>query len=226
MGSLTLKKLRFKMHPLAIVCLVGCILLWLSSPVRSEVMKPHPLPPSLAAWSDRSGDYFDQVQKTSPGYLVWSKFPITVSIQPADQNPRSQVWFKAVTQAVQEWNQYLPLKQVERDADIQIDRTAPPIKFPPTARVRAAETRFEFYSDAGILRHRMRVAIAPNQADLSLLGTARHELGHALGIWGHSPLETDALYFSQVRNPSPMSARDINTLKRVYEQPTQLGWKK
>ncbi len=48
-------------------------------------------------------------------------------------------------------------------------------------------------------------------------------LGHALGIWGHSQLETDALYFSQVRKPAFISVRDVNTLKKVYEQSTALG---
>ncbi|MFN4955672.1 MAG: peptidase, partial [Aphanizomenon sp.] len=32
------------------------------------------------------------------------------------------------------------------------------------------------------------------------------------------------MYFSQVRNPPFISVRDVNTLKRVYEQPTGLGW--
>jgi hypothetical protein len=32
------------------------------------------------------------------------------------------------------------------------------------------------------------------------------------------------MYFAQVRTPPVISARDINTLKRVYQQPTQLGW--
>ncbi len=30
--------------------------------------------------------------------------------------------------------------------------------------------------------------------------------------------------FGEVRNPAQVSARDINTLKRIYEQPTRLGW--
>ena len=51
-----------------------------------------------------------------------------------------------------------------------------------------------------------------------------HEIGHALGIWGHSPEVTDALYFAQVRQPPLISARDVNTRKRVYAQPTRLGW--
>ena len=72
---------------------------------------------------------------------------------------------------------------------------------------------------------RMTVRVSPSFAGESLLATIRHELGHALGIWGHSPEESDALYFSQVREPPPISSRDINTLKKIYQQPTKLGWK-
>jgi predicted Zn-dependent protease len=57
-----------------------------------------------------------------------------------------------------------------------------------------------------------------------LPAAARHEFGHALGIWGHSLEETDVMYYSQVGEPPSISARDINTLKRIYQQPTRLGW--
>jgi predicted Zn-dependent protease len=217
--------LRFKRYPRAIA--IALKFVFGLAIVAQSLPAAHPLPSSLVQWNDRSGDYFDRVDSTQPGYLIWSDFPVKVFIQPADQTGRSQVWVNAVTQAVREWNVYLPLQIVERsqDANIQIQRGSPPIKFPPTGRVRFAETRYVLFTQDGILRHRCTIAIAPNQADLSLLAAARHELGHALGIWGHSPLPTDALYFSQVRNPPPISARDVNTLKRVYEQPTQLGWK-
>jgi predicted Zn-dependent protease len=66
--------------------------------------------------------------------------------------------------------------------------------------------------------------LSPSQTGNYVVAAARHELGHALGIWGHSPLQTDALYFSQVRNPPTISSSDVNTLKRVYQQPTSLGW--
>ncbi|MDY6806095.1 MAG: peptidase, partial [Cyanobacteriota bacterium] len=42
--------------------------------------------------------------------------------------------------------------------------------------------------------------------------------------WGHSEEERDVMYYSQVGSPPPISARDINTLKRIYQQPTRLGW--
>lgn len=194
-------------------------------------------------WKDlgNQGDYFDQIQKTQPDYLIWSQFPVKVYVQPIEEseaaNPaRAQAWVKAVTQAVQEWTVYLPLQIIEQvqDADIVVRRSFLPMRTTPgkpfgPQRIRAAETRYELYDQpiadgSTLLAHRCTVVVQPNQAESYVLASARHELGHALGIWGHSSLQTDALYFSQVRNPPLISPRDVNTLKRIYEQPTRLGW--
>lgn len=223
--TLGLELRRFWMHVIVALCTITCILLL--SLLPSSAAQVHPLPPTLAQWNDASGDYFDQVQKTSPEYLIWSKFPVKVYLQPAGSKHRDHVWVKAVDQAIQEWSVYLPLQKVDRaeDAEIVVDRSSIPIRFPIRDRVRFAETRFDLYKKDGILLHRMSIRIRPSQPDLALLAAARHELGHALGIWGHSPIETDALFFSQVRTPPPISPRDVNTLRRVYEQPTRLGWR-
>jgi predicted Zn-dependent protease len=94
-------------------------------------------------------------------------------------------------------------------------------------RAVAAQTNYKFYltADPVAIAMRMTMQVSPNFTGVSLLATMRHELGHALGIWGHSPEAKDALYFSQVSNPPAISQRDINTLKKVYQQPTRLGWK-
>ena len=70
----------------------------------------------------------------------------------------------------------------------------------------------------------MTIEISPGLSQLAILAATRHELGHALGIWGHSLHQNDALYFSQVSDFPPISPRDINTLKKIYQQPTQIGW--
>ncbi|HEY9829606.1 MAG TPA: hypothetical protein V6D26_03445 [Stenomitos sp.] len=209
----------------------------------------HPLPTPLAQWQDvtDAGDYFSEIKLTPVGYLVWSQFPVKIYVErPQDpnelsaSNQRFQKWVDAVLQAVREWNIYLPLQVVTQreGADILILRERPPVqplldretgKF-NIPRARSAQTRYEFYlrptanSPQAILSQRLTIQLSPHQTDRYTLATARHELGHALGIWGHSPLETDIMYFSQVRHSPQISARDINTLKRIYQQPTRIGW--
>lgn len=219
------------------------------SPSTLPPAQAHPLPATLAQWQDVSnrGDYFSEVKQTRAGYLVWSQFPVKVYVErPPDDpvgessdNRRFQKWAIAVLKAVQEWSVYFPLSVVEQQsmADITIFRSRPPFQASfnrdtgefQLPRARSAQTRYELYisqpsGGTAILSHHCNILLSPAQSDNYIQAAARHELGHALGIWGHSPLETDALYFSQVRNPPPISPRDINTLKRVYEQPTRLGW--
>ncbi|MFN6572765.1 peptidase [Dendronalium sp. ChiSLP03b] len=195
--------------------------------------KPHPLPPTLAQWQDNanSGDYFSQIQQTQVRYLVWTQFPVRVYVEPPKtvSDKQAQAWVNNVLQAVQEWSAYLPLTAVANPevADISILRKAPPLQISPNnkiPRARSAQTTYELYSSNNVLLHRFTILLSPSQTGNYLIAAVRHELGHALGIWGHSSLQTDALYFSQVRNPPPISPRDVNTLKRIYQQPTSLGW--
>ena len=209
-------------------------------------LQAHPLPPTLAQWQPSSqDDYFSAIQAIEVGYLVWSRFPVKVYVQPVDPaanqsvNPydhdRAQAWVTAVTQAVQDWTPFLPLAIVPSPvgADIQVLRTVPPLQqasggtSPP--RVRSAETRYKLFVDRPAnaparLTHRFTVKLSPNQTPAYTLATARHELGHAIGIWGHSPVKTDVMYFAQVSTPPAISSRDLNTLKRIYQQPTRLEW--
>lgn len=218
-------------------------------PFSLPTPQPHPLPQTLAQWDDQTdaGDYFTEIKLTPVEYLVWSEFPVQVYIEQPRESAESSAsakrfhdWYNAVLQAVEEWTVYLPLQVVSEteSADIIIVRSRPPVqalfnretqRF-ENIRARAAETRYEFYLRSGveesqrILAHKFTIYLSPHQTVDYTLATARHEFGHALGIWGHSPVETDTMYYSQVRHPPDISVRDINTLKRIYQQPTRLGW--
>lgn len=50
-----------------------------------------------------------------------------------------------------------------------------------------------------------------------LKGIAVHELGHAIGLRGHSPNPDDIMYFSKTRQQSTLSQRDINTIGMLYK---------
>lgn len=191
----------------------------------------HPLPQTLAQWNETQnaqGDYFDQIKPAKPGFLIWSHWPIQVHIAPPPKGVliKPEDWHNAILRAVQDWQPYLPLSLVTSPTEADITISANPPQQRSGARVRSAETRFELYAsgDRPILAHRISIYIRPSQTIPYLSAAARHELGHGLGIWGHSQNPADVMYFAQVRQPPAISARDINTLKRVYQQPTQLGW--
>jgi len=228
--------LRRSQQQLVIAIVIGLLIVLTSTdfswakPVNFlAATKSHPLPRSLDQWQDltNSGDYFDQVKLTEVGYLVWSQFPIKVYID----DTQIETWL-LVKAAVKEWNSYLPLQIVEKPdiADIRILFKTPPLGTTKVLRARSALTRYELYikrlSNFGsVLAHRCIIILTPNQPSKYIKAAALHELGHALGIWGHSSVTSDTLYFSQVSNPPSISFRDINTLKRIYQQPTLLGWK-
>ena len=207
-------------------------------------LRIHPLPQFLTNWQDpsASGDYFEQIESTPLGYLVWTQFPVKVYVESTNPentaaSKRFQQWTARVRQAIAEWNSYVPLSEVKQPdtADIVVLRSQPEreVKLDRDTglydipRAVTAQTNFKFYltEEPMAIALRMTVRVSPNYVGESLLATVRHELGHALGIWGHSPEATDALYFSQVSDPLPISPRDINTLKKIYQQPTRLGWK-
>ncbi|MCC0176920.1 matrixin family metalloprotease [Waterburya agarophytonicola K14] len=249
-----MNKWRLKWQKLVYIAIATCLIVFISQiiivlaqPTTANLppSKVHTLPESLKTWEDKtnSGNYFSRIDSTPLGYLVWSHFPVTVYVQQplsltdSSADKRFQQWVNAVKKAIAEWNVYLPLEEITKRerADIVILRSQPPRETKlnrdtglyDIPRAVTAETNYKFYikQNPATITHKMKVEISPNYAGVSLFATIRHELGHALGIWGHSDRETDALYFSQVSDPPPISLRDINTLKKIYQHPTKLGWK-
>jgi predicted Zn-dependent protease len=190
----------------------------------------HPLPQTLAQWKETQnaqGDYFDQVKPMQAGFLVWSHFPVQIYIAPPPAGVliKPEIWHRAILDAVKDWQPYLPLSLTTSQPSADITFLATPPQQRSGARIRSAETRFELYvSSSHTLAHHVSIYIRPSQTVQYIAAAARHELGHGLGIWGHSQNPSDVMYFAQVRQPPAISARDINTLKRIYQQPTQLGW--
>jgi len=203
-------------------------LVWLRFPVKVYVERP----PDQAEASPSIQRFENWVEAVLQAVQEWSVYlPVEVIAQPEGAD--------------------ISILRSRPPLQASLNRETGQLNLP---RARSAETTYEFYvraamdtnpeADTGelqgtasrqitqlnatvsepVLSQRFTIQLSPDQTVEYTLATARHELGHALGIWGHSPSETDTMYFSQVRNPPEISVRDINTLKRVYEQPTRLGW--
>ena len=240
----SLQKITILAIAIFLIVFSGTTLIQAESTLDLPIARVHALPPSLANIEDPAdNNYFSQIAKTPVKYLVWSQFPVTIYVQQLKNytdsaaDKRYREWVTAVKKAIAQWNVYLPLKEIsERElADIVVLRSQPQreIKLNPDTglydipRAVTAETSYKFYMQQNprAIAHKMKVEISSNYTGVSLLATVRHELGHALGIWGHSKNKNDALYFSQVSDPPGISERDVNTLKKIYQQPTKLGWK-
>ena len=206
-------------------------------------LKTYPLPESLENYRSSSTDnYFSQIQTHKVGSLIWTEFPIQIYVEsPADDLSISALekfkqWQKAVQAGIDLWRPYLTMTIVEEseNADILIYYRQPELKIklnPETGlydlpRVKAATTRIQFSftrTDPPQLKHQMTIEVNPRQTYDYLVSNIAHELGHALGVWGHSENPKDIMYFAHTRDIPPVSDRDVNTLKMIYQQPTRLG---
>lgn len=203
----------------------------------------YPLPETLENWhGENQEDYFNQLDSHPAGALIWYDFPVKVYIQSPDSDlspsglQAFQRWQQGVKDAIAPWKPYIKMTTVEdqSEADIIITRQPPAIKAeidPETGlynlpRNRAATTRVSFYlteDNPPKLKHKMAIEVSPHQTFEYLVSNISHEMGHALGIWGHSDNPSDIMYYAHTRDIPNISPRDINTLKKVYQQPTRLG---
>lgn len=176
-------------------------------------------------------DYSNLVtQETQGEHLVWptEMLPIPVCIQLAD---REQVPFiQNIYQDFDIWSQvtngHLRFQEVGFPdlAKIVITLKAGPL-MDPNASVGHASFNSTSLDTEFPMRN-LRISITVNtgesqNSDLPL-GLRKeqvgklvlHELGHAIGIWGHSKDPGDIMYTHPI--VSQLSPRDINTVRRLY----------
>lgn len=181
-----------------------------------------------------AGDYLASVSKFTGGTVArWTNFPVLIHLplgSPAN-------WHKTLQESVESWGKYIPVRVAEpsETADIEIAWIN---HLPPRA---LGQTNLEVFNG------RMRVTVyllrpsyyLPGTSDKVLRRVTEHEVGHAIGIFGHSSDAHDLMYPMENVNPKDatkyegITARDLNTLRKIYESnslpagfqsPHPMGW--
>jgi len=158
---------------------------------RLQSLKKMPrLPDSLrpSRYAPKAGDYYQESAEPSAG-LLWTQFPVNVY---ADSPP--QKWQGALQDALNAWNDVIPLRRVpsRQEANIAISwaglrgRAGTEQSF---IQIREEGDRvFQRLDIASIVLDKSRHWSGPEMRLILL-----HELGHALGIRGHSSGSKDVM---------------------------------
>ena len=157
-----------------------------------------------------------------------------VWLEPADHQPPDrweQRWTLALESALSVWEEVLPITRVmsPAQAHIQIFQQRPPRRrIGSKWRASNGRSRLQVVEvqrqGQWRLEPHVDVLVSPELRASGIEATAVHELGHAFGIWGHSPQPDDVMAVHQNQTPVlNLSKRDKVTLNWLYQKATKFG---
>jgi len=189
--------------------------------VRPELETKHYSALDDLDYMSSEGDYFGNIEKQINNKVQrWSDFPIYICVLNANDYNKTKIAQKAV----EIWSKYVQLVLINnaKDAHIVINwdengsNVTDPVKV-----LNGNGASHQYVIQAGYYKY-------SNHLDKFLM----HEIGHALGILGHSDNPKDIMYnFKEIKAgkniksvsinsaPEEPSRRDINTLIKIYNSP-------
>lgn len=172
---------------------------------------------------DLSDNYFSNAVTASGNFSVWQKMPINVYIQ---NNPFASIVKSAFDVYNANFGGMISFNYVDNPNTAQITVTF------PSRLERADEEQFvagltnNFSSGHDIQSSTIKLLTQKDGIKFSsafVYNTALHEIGHALGINGHSDNRADVMYpETQASTMMTLSARDMATLKIMYSKNAEL----
>lgn len=176
-------------------------------------------------------DYYSLVTQESNGErLIWPEWQIPIPVYIGLTDPRQAVFIQNIYQGFDTWsavtNRTLRFREVgyPDQAKILITLRQGPLMDPNASIGHANFNSASLYQEDPMRALKVSIVINTGEPDNDLpLENRReqvsklvlHELGHAIGIWGHSKDPTDIMYTHPI--VSRLSQRDINTVRKLYK---------
>lgn len=195
---------------------------------------PPPVPPVRVTIPADAPGYGAALRPTPWGWIHRRRWCVWVE-PPAGTGAaltRASQWHGAVDTALATWGQLLLLERVQDPAAAQIlvRRQRPPRRRDGQGGWRASHGRAEWQMDLvergqGLsLEALITVQVGADQRPAAMAATLLHELGHAFGLWGHSPRSGDVMAASPGPVPQvELSERDRATLQWLLDQPSAIA---
>ena len=191
----------------------------------------------------RAGDSLDNylAYVTMRGPLKWKreKFPLKVYV-PSDKIASETANYKPEYQSIlkesfAEWEknsegqvafQFVDSPEKSNIECLWVDTVEKLAKPTECGETRSAINRKEGIIHAKILLLTRRSDLPPF-SDKEIRHTCLHEIGHSLGLLGHSPEATDNMYFALpiTYNVGRLTNRDTTTLKKLYQRKLKISHK-
>lgn len=178
-------------------------------------------------FDEKAGEYTQSIWRPANGVTArFNRFPIKVRLP--QSSPES--WRKSLDESMKKWGAYIPLKVASQNepADIEI-----------TWENHFADNRLLGITRMQVLQGHLQVRVyqlrptfyPPDIPERVLKNVSLHEMGHAIGLFGHSENPSDVMFASELfsgkgkaaqAKPGNITQRDLNTLRKLYEAP-QMG---
>jgi len=184
---------------------------------RAGIKIAAPTVDDLARYKD---NYLDYVMTNGDGLIKWASFPVKVYIEPKKQQ---QTCKNAFLQWENKTNKLVSFTFVPNVADAQIILTfKDKLETSGTKENYIAGVSKPYYQGNNIAKSEIKIltidpATGGDIEDSFVFFAALHEIGHSLGMKGHSPNDKDIMYAKSSTAKTELTQRDINTINLFYK---------